>query len=66
MKWQPAKTMPPDRVVEVRTVTGLHRLARKSDYKLKKADKWGPTRQHCWNYPNTGDLMAVEWRDWQI
>lgn len=66
MKWQPAITMPRERVVEVRTVTGLVRHAIKSRYGYKKAKGHLPGRQHCWNYPRGGDLMAVQWRNWQI
>jgi hypothetical protein len=64
--WQPARTMPPEQVVEVRTVKGLVSHAIKSGYKYTPAKGKKPGQQHCWKYPRYSDLMAVEWRPWQI
>lgn len=65
MMWMDVRKMPANRVVEIKTVSGLHRHAKRSHYGARGPDKWGPYRVHCWATlkPKSGDLYAVAWRE---
>jgi len=61
--WRSIDTMPMGTTVEVLTVKGLIREARrKTLVTVRRADKWGPRRLHVWRADRSADLMAVAWR----
>ena len=58
--WNPVETIPRDRKVLVRTVTGMERVAKV----VHNADVIRG-RVHCWRRDKgrTGDLQAVAWKE---
>lgn len=67
MDWQPVDTIPTDRVVTVKTVSGIVCLAKTNGSSgwIRPADQWGPRRIGCFrkDRPTAGDVMAVAWKD---
>jgi len=65
-KWRPIDSIP-DRIVEVKTVTGIVCLAKRQGTVrcIKRANRYGPRRCACFrrDKPCGGDVMAVKWRE---
>jgi hypothetical protein len=56
--------MPARRIVEVKTVSGLIRFARRSGFGFRPANGRRPARVHCWStVGGRGDLMAIGWHE---
>jgi hypothetical protein len=57
--WNPIETIPRDRNVTIKTVTGLVRLA-----KVSRGAGIARGRIHCWGRGKiTADLQAVAWKE---
>ena len=66
--WLPITSIPFDRYVQVKTITGLIRVGKPRGASkggprwIKRADGRGPARIQCWGKP-TSDLWAIAWRE---
>lgn len=66
--WSPIETIPTDRDVVVKTVSGIvcqARVRRKGGLHVRPADKWGQKRVYCFRKDGrtTSDIAAVAWRE---
>jgi len=69
-EWNPITTIPLDRLVTVKTVTGIVCLARPRDLStrwIRREDNWGPARVSCYRLDQNkriiGDIVATAWKD---
>ena len=68
MNWRPIETIPTDRDVTVKTVSGIvcqAHVRRKGGLHVRSADKYGPARVYCFRKDGrtTSDVAAVAWRE---
>ncbi len=66
--WQPIDTIPIDRPVMVKSVTGIECLARTPNRRtrwVREPSGCKPNRVSCWRVDGTrkGDISAVAWRE---
>ncbi len=67
-EWQSIETIPLDRPVIVRSLTGIECLARTKNQRVRWISKPAgrkPERVYCWRIDGTGwgDISAVNWRE---
>jgi len=65
-EWQDIDTMPIDRPVWVKSVSGIECLAKRSKLAIKEADGYGrPRRIPCFRLDNNsyGDISVIAWKE---